>query len=239
MTTTEYEPRFEVEFSKICQEARQRHDEQMTMFAAIEAGEKVEYMPFGSLNDMMAREDDVADRLLTAALDEFRDVRSMTYEMFSRITTYTGRKYGPRVLYVLDMFDALATDTYASAVPSAWGLAEFPGTSLERKAWRALWVKAGFTIDLEPAARPTEPVRVWRASWPKFKGNMSWTADKSRAEWFVQARSGNMRLYTALVPPERLLGRIHAAGRSEDEWIVDTRGVQITEVKVDPAQPER
>lgn len=207
---------FEREFAKIGQEYRDN--------PTAHVGQTLEEMKQGE----MAR----ADRLVRAAAIEFAgndpDLR-MDADTFGTLLAYLGRVYGPHALYRLDRLDAIQPDAYAESVSRVWSLAEYPGHALYRQDWRRLWRKAGFTMDGVPAERPTGPVRVWRAATPRHKGSFAWTDDRERALWFLRHRREGGRLYTALVPPERLLARIHESGRRESEWIVDTRGVTIEE----------
>jgi hypothetical protein len=215
--TDEQQHGFEIEFQKIA-------DEHNALSAANAHG--LAY-PGETLQEMGQRASDRADRLINAALTEFARTRSMSADTMLDLLGYVGRVYGPRALFMCDYFKALAPDAYAEAVPTVWSLAEYPGRAMSRQDWRKLWAKAGFTVDHVPADRPTNAVRVWRSSWAKDKGNMSWTDDRERAEWFLKTRFGKMRLYTVLAPPANLLARIHEAGRGESEWIVDTRGLKI------------
>jgi hypothetical protein len=213
---TAQEHLFEQEFAKIAQEYRANPGAHIGQ----------------TLVEMKEGEQRRADRLIRAAMREFGgndpDLR-MDADTFGTLVAYTGRIYGPQSLYRLDHYNAIQPKAYAEIVSQVWSMAEFPSHSMSRADWRRMWRKAGFTMDGTPADRPTEPVRVWRAATPRFKGSFAWTDDKERALWFLRHRRAGGRLYTALVPPGRLLARIHESGRRESEWIVDTRGVAIEE----------
>lgn len=64
-----------------------------------------------------------------------------------------------------------------------------------------------------------------RADW-------SWTADRTTAERFAAGAGGRPagRIYTLLAPPESLLCANNC--RSESEYVVDTRGLDIREVSL-------
>lgn len=180
--------------------------------------------PFDAIHDA---DNQRADRVITAAIvsGETHD-----YEDLVGMTGRLGRAYGPRVLYNLDYHGLLEPAAYVRGVGHVWGLAEYPGVALDRDDWRRLFRKAGFTIDGELADRPADPIRLYRGSPNAHKRNFSWTPDRSRAEHFVRARtfgSHQAYLWTTLAPPSSLLAYIHESGRGEDEWVIDTRGLEI------------
>lgn len=219
---TKRECAFDREWEAITAEYRERAAETKERL-----GVAVAY-PEDGFEQAAARESARADRLMMAAAREFANREEMRASEFERLVGMTGRVYGPRVLHLLDQFAALRPKAYARVVPYAWSLAEFPGLTMPRADWRALWKKAGFVIDGKSAQRPAEPIRLWRGATRAHKGGMAWTEDRAGAQWFVDHRHRQGFLWTAVVPPQNLLVRIHETGRHESEWIVDTRGVEIT-----------
>jgi len=220
-------------YADVMAEASRQHQDHLALFDKALKGDPeavVAVQDWMSLEAMRDRDSAKADALIQVAVDDFAGSHAMTASNVHHLVGYTGRVYGPRALYVLDLFGAISPDAYAEVVPHVWGIAEFPGAALARADWRRLFGKAGFTVEGVPADRPTEPVRLWRGAWRRDKGGLSWTTTRSRAEWFVKARSGDQRLWTTLAPPGALLCYQHEAGRGEDEWIVDTRGLTIEEV---------
>lgn len=188
---------------------------------------------FGGLEEGKQREAEHANTLIGAAVAEFMGSKAMTEKMVSRMLVYAGRIYGPRIMFGLDHYDCVEPEAYAELVPYVWGLAEYPGLSLNKTDWMRLWRKAGYTDDGRPAERPQGTLRLWRAAHPRYKRGFAWTSERKVAEWFLQSRydpKGVHRLYEAVVPCERLLARIHEEGRGEHEYIVDMRAIPITVV---------
>jgi len=184
----------------------------------------------GGLAEMKQREGDFADSLIHVAIEHHAMRYTMTAEQFHTLTMWTGRVYGPRSLQALDLTRSLRPDAYADIVGYAWGLAEFPSLSIPRREWVALFRKAGYTFNGETdVARPTEPLTLWRGAWAKYKNGLAWSDNRKVAEHFAKVRSGDGRVWTATVAPDRLLAYIHDDGRGEEEWIVNTIGLRIKE----------
>jgi len=185
-----------------------------------------------TLEAMKERNTRNAYRLIYAAVAEFRNTAAMPEKDVRRIMCLAGRVYGPIVIYDLDRYKVIDPAAYAPLVPYAWTRAEWPGTSLDIRIWRRLWKKAGFTIDGQPAPHPDAPVKVYRAAWPKYKHFMSWTDSLEIAKRFLRVGYRvRQHLYQTTAQPENLLAYLHEEGRNESEWIVDTRKLEIRELK--------
>lgn len=224
-------------FMHVQAEAARRHHEQMDRWhKAMEAHdfEEAAKHSFGGIMEQKERESDHCDALIKAAIQEFSQSEGMTFDIVSRMTTYAGRIYGPRILWYMDHFKCIDAGAYPRLVSYVWGLAEFPGLSLSKSQWMRLWRRAGFTIDGVPAERPTEPITLYRGSRASHKRGFAWTDDIKVGRWFVTSRYGNNHLYKVVCPPDRLLARIHEEGRGESEWIIDAKALPI--VELDPEQ---
>ena len=151
------------------------------------------------------------------------------------------RMRGPFMLLCLTARRKLTSEAAAAVVPAAWSVVSWPQSVLTRKDWLALFHLAGFTVDEKPADRPSEPVVLYRGAPHRYRRRWSWTADREVAAKFA---SGSLheapvpgQVWTATVPPGHLLAEIN--GRDEQEFVVDTRGLQITQdVLGDPASAD-
>ena len=228
MVTTRPRYAFEDEFSEIAREYE----------AAAKANEEVYGIPIAfpgeGLEEMRNREATKADRLIRAALDEFKGTRDMPFNALLGLVAFTGRTYGPQALNRLDHADALADDAYPEGVPYVWGLSEYPihGNRVGKRRWLHLWKRAGFVIDGEPAERPKVNLVLYRGAIPSHRDGFSWSDNREVADHFAQARTWGKfkaRTYRAVVPPANLLGYIHDNGRGEEEWVVNTYGLKIEE----------
>lgn len=147
-----------------------------------------------------------------------------------------GRNQYPGILLDLYAEGWLAADVAPMIVPDAWCSAEFPLRQLDRDLWRELFALAGYTHNFRPAARPTSALTLYRGAVAERRTDWSWTPTRSVAERFtvLRASEGQTRLWTAQVEPSHLLAYIGEDGRAEDEFVVDTDGVVITEVSTKP-----
>jgi len=100
-----------------------------------------------------------------------------------------------------------------------------------------MFTAAGYTADGRPAPHPTSPVELWRGSVPARRADWSWTARRTVAEGYATGTGAHRpttgRLYRTLAPASALLA--YNSNRDEDEYVIDTRGLEITEVPVSPA----
>jgi hypothetical protein len=156
-----------------------------------------------------------ADQLTTAELET----------LISR----AGRNEGPVFLATAYAENLIEADTVTALVGGIWSSAEFPDRYLDHGTWRWLFDVAGFTVDGKAAARPAEPVTLYRGAVPERRTEWSWSRDRAVAERFAAGLRGRGtgRLWVCEVPPESMLAV--NTERDEDEVVVDTRGLQILE----------
>lgn len=148
-----------------------------------------------------------------------------------------GRNAAPLLLWLLSQYGLITPVVAAPAVTDAWTMVEFPQSALRQADWRGLFELAGYTDDGLPADRPTEPLRLYRGATRSLRRRWSWTDDIERARWFTARFAAYYgepgRVWTATVEPWRLFARIHEAGRSEGEYVLDTEGLKIVELGAD------
>lgn len=132
----------------------------------------------------------------------------------------------PVALYLLsaDMSD----DTLARLIFPTWKWAGNPEKYVKRSQWRALYRRAGFTVDGKPADRPTGgPLVMYRAADHENRFNFSWTSNQwlavmyagmRRAQYDRYGTPKDIRIWRMAVPVENLLAHGNAGG----EWVVDT-----------------
>lgn len=156
---------------------------------------------------------------------------SLTTDELQRLISLAGRNYGPSFLCDAYSEDKIKPETVTDLIGGIWSMAELPDRYLDRDDWRWLFSVAGFTVDGQPAPRPTEPIQLWRGSVPERKADWSWSTDRMIAEGYANgtaARRPKGRLYTVAASPEALL--CANTERGEAEYVVDTRGLNIREV---------
>lgn len=112
-----------------------------------------------------------------------------------------------------------------------------PAELLTEEQWLTLFSQAGFTADGRPAPPPAGPRRLWRASAPAHIRRMSWTPLPRVALDYAAGkgtgRPGAGRVWTAVVQPHQVLCINDAllTHPGEIEWVIDTRGLDITEAE--------
>ena len=133
---------------------------------------------------------------------------------------------GPLFAKLYEVGDEYGVDLadLADAVGLAW--ANWGPPLLEPTAWRQLFGLAGYRKLDEPAARPTEPMRLWRGGLPEHSYNWSWTDDPDLPYHYagpggVVADIG--MIWTALVEPWRLMATVPDLM----EYVVDTVGLDV------------
>lgn len=173
--------------------------------------------------------DQTTPTLADKAYDRLLRAGQLTTEELSRLIGLAGRVNGPDFLAEALVDGKVTNDTVTALVGEVWSSAEYPDRELDHDTWRWLFDVAGFTVDGQPAARPTEPMTLYRGSVPERRTDWSWSRDRSVAERFAAGVRGRApgRLWVCEVPPEAMLAV--NTERDEDEIVVDTRGLQITE----------
>jgi len=122
-----------------------------------------------------------------------------------------------------DLLAPAAVRLWLRMAPSPIG----PSVPLER--WRALWAVTGYTVDGEPAERPSTSRLLYRGSRRPY--GVCWTEDPASAlafataHGFVERSAAEVDLWATEMPPEALWARmpLGMAGRRVvcDEWVVD------------------
>jgi hypothetical protein len=169
------------------------------------------------------------ETLADQAYDLLLRAGQLTTEELSRLIGLAGRVNGPDFLAEALVDGKVTNDTVTALVGEVWSSAEYPDRELDHDTWRWLFDVAGFTVEGQPAARPTEPMTLYRGSVPERRTDWSWSRDRSVAERFAAGVRGRApgRLWVCSAPPAHMLAI--NTGRDEDEVVVDTRGLQITE----------
>ncbi|MFE9880482.1 hypothetical protein [Streptomyces sp. NPDC005784] len=172
---------------------------------------------------------DTAGSLADEAYDLLQWADRLTTSELDWLIGLAGRTYGPTFLAEALAEDKITARTVADLVGGIWSGAEYPDRHHDRDTWRWLFDTAGFTVDGERAARPAEPLTLYRGSVPERRTDWSWSRDRAVAERFAEGVRGRApgRLWVCEVPPAHMLAV--NTGRDEAEVVVDTRGLQITE----------
>ena len=151
------------------------------------------------------------------------------------ILTYLCRlEKGDAMRYLVDWYDKgrVSDVTLQELLPELWSRQEYPENIYSPSVYRRLFRSIGFTIDGVRAELPVGLTTVYRGCLPFLKRGMSWSTDPDIARTFA---SGKMRgrsvgcVFSAEVPPSRILAMIET--RTECEVVLDTRGLQISELK--------
>lgn len=160
---------------------------------------------------------------------------SISRDDFEVALSRAGRVHGPFLLGLAWWGRKIETVTLTALVSGVWSEAEYPQRSLRLVDWRELFAAAGYTVDGQPAARPAEPVTLYRGAVHSRRRGWSWTADYETAQRFASGDLNGRQsglVYVTSAPPLALLCGIHVASRSEDEYVVDTRGLKIAALAV-------
>ncbi|MEV6421642.1 hypothetical protein [Streptomyces sp. NPDC051662] len=151
---------------------------------------------------------------------------------FGELLLWAGRLDGPALLFDGWLGEAIDVGTLAAHIGRVWSMAEYPDAALGHQMWRELFAAAGFTADGKPAERPVGPVELWRGSVPERRADWSWTSRRTVAEGYATGtgarRPSTGRLYRIVAPTFALLA--HNVSRDEDEYVLDTDALAITEV---------
>ncbi|MEU9044508.1 MULTISPECIES: hypothetical protein [unclassified Kitasatospora] len=164
--------------------------------------------------------------------------RTLTAEHLQRLAGWAGRLNVPALLHDAWFGRAVTAAVLARYIGHAWSAAEFPDRSLPRESWRQMFRAAGYTRDGVPAPLPPGPVELWRGSVPVRRRDWSWTATRAVAQRYADGAVAGRppgRLYRVVAPTGALLS--HSTSCNEDEYVIDTRGLQIAEAS--PVAPPR
>jgi hypothetical protein len=123
-------------------------------------------------------------------------------------------------------------------INDAWCSSERPLSQLDWPLWLGLLEDAGIVkgatwLDAGRVrkVRHKRPLRLYRGAPADWRLGPSWTSSLSVAETFATGRLRGRHLgtvWTAEVEPSRLLARI--TGRDEDEYLIDTEGLEVSEL---------
>lgn len=153
-------------------------------------------------------------------------------------------RFAPTLLWEL-AHDGLNPDVIGALTLPVFDWSEEPMRHLNLAQWRELFKISGYRelddtrvrsgVLATPANRPPKPLRLYRGATPQGKRGMSWTTAQEVAEIFAEAAetltSRQAGIYTATVDPRRLLGRRVGMEFGSDEYVVDTRGLQIRRLR--------
>lgn len=206
-----------------------------------------------SLEEMKEVNEECAQRAVAHIVDEHGGNQSCDNP---RTILYDARIAGgpiherdaPWICYRLVADQALTPKAAREMARWAWTMCEFPEANFDSYGWHFVFRMIrgdgdGPVTDIDAEdwdemtrreralLLPTEPVRLYRGAVTSRSAGMAWTGDRDRAEWFARRWDGLSEergaVYTALVEPERVYARF--TGRREDEYVIDTIDLAITE----------
>ncbi len=159
---------------------------------------------------------------------------SMTLDEFETSLFREGRIQGPGLLFDAWFGRRIPRQVLTATIGMVWSGTECPFNAMTQDVWRALFDAAGYTVDGQPAPRPTSAIRLYRGSLPTLRRRWSWTTDRTLAERFALGYGDGGyigrtpgKVYALDAPPESLMCAI--TDRDESEHVVDTRGLKIRE----------
>jgi hypothetical protein len=180
---------------------------------------------------------DLTAEAVAAVAEAARRGHRLGAEEFTALLVRAGRLEGPALLSTAWSTGTITAATLAVHVGRVWSMAEYPDAALDRPLWSQLFAAAGFTADGRPGPRPDRPVTLWRGSVPERRADWSWTTRRSVAEGYATGtgarRPATGRLYRTVAPPTALLA--YNSNRGEDEYVLDTTGLTITEMPLTDA----
>ncbi|MGC7095387.1 hypothetical protein ACPZ19_12030 [Amycolatopsis lurida] len=138
------------------------------------------------------------------------------------------REDGPVLLYQLHRLELLEEGALAGVVGLVWAMAERPDAVLGHRRWLTLFTNAGYTHDGRTVPRPTTAMRLYRGAVPGRRADWSWTDSLEIARIYAEGRQVRRppgQVWSALVPPDRMLARND--DRDEREFVVNTAGLTI------------
>ncbi|MEV5314259.1 hypothetical protein [Streptomyces sp. NPDC052610] len=164
-----------------------------------------------------------------------RQALAMRPDIFAMILDRTGPDQLPTILWHAWRRHIIPTDALGEHLGMAFAHCARPDELLSQQRWLTLFHAVGFRIDGEPADRPAQPTRLYRACLPQHTRRMSWTPDLHVAHAYATAEGhhqpGAGRIYTTIADPQHVLGINDQVldNPDETEWIVDPRHLDITQ----------
>ena len=149
---------------------------------------------------------------------------------FERVLQHADRNAEPALLANAYRRGAINASVVAACVGPVWCGAEFPDRALPWAVWRRLFDVAGYTVDGQPASRPTEPVTVYRAASRARRSGHSWTDEPAVARQFLDLGGRGAYapvLWCAVADPWRLLARLEEERKDEPQYVIETTGLKI------------
>jgi hypothetical protein len=135
--------------------------------------------------------------------------------------------FGAQILWHAWQSGDIAPEQLAQYLTTAWAKA---GTrrylALSRPQWRELFDAQGFTRNGVPDTPPAR-VELYRAAPLEYRDNWSWTPRVDVAQYYAAERDCPIWVVTA--PAHALLAYRSVELLDLDEYIADTRGLEITE----------
>ncbi|WP_329064920.1 hypothetical protein [Amycolatopsis sp. NBC_01480] len=170
-------------------------------------------------------------RAYAAWLDEEDRSAAERFDYFLDRACRLGRNYAPDLAHQFYWADLLDTPEVCALVADhAWSAPDFPEN--HDTPWCELFSSAGFARDGVITDPPAEPMTLFRGCTSEGRFGMAWTGTRSVAEKFASGellgRPDKGLVYTAVVEPWRILA--HLNGRNEDEFVIDTDGLEPTAV---------
>jgi hypothetical protein len=92
-----------------------------------------------------------------------RGAAHLTKDEFDRLRLGV-RTHGPALLWEAFERGVIDDATVTASVAVVWCMDDFPDRALDWPSWRKLFNIAGYTVYGEPAARPSEPRRLYRGA---------------------------------------------------------------------------
>ena len=156
-----------------------------------------------------------------------------TQKQIETALSYVGRNGAPTLLWHLRQLGLLTRPAARRCVGDTWSMSDGQ-VDLDLDLWLALFQWAGYTDSGKRADRPAEPLALYRGAPEESRYRWSWTEDLQLAQWFATRfsdRPGHLpsKVWTAVVPPSRLLAHIVDCRPGEREYVVYTPGLEITE----------
>lgn len=173
------------------------------------------------ISDVSASEDACVAALMRADQLDAEDVFALSCR--------AGRNSYPWLLLLAR--GKIDDDTIAACVGDAWSMPDAPMSKITKADWLYLFGRAGYTVDGVRCERPSEPLKLYRGAPHKYRRRWSWTVDLEQARRFAVCHHDvDAVVWQTVAPPESLLCAVGFSdnSRQEREYIIDTRGLQIT-----------